>query len=451
MHILMLIYAAIVAVPAFSIWLILWATSKRVVVPTNMVHIVQSGRKTVSYGKGRAAGNVFYQWPSHIPFIGVTVTELQESVFTVELNNYEAYDSGRLPFKVDVRAFYRISDSDVAAHRVSSFAQLQAQLQAVLQGAVRRVLATNPLESIMQDRSKLGGEFTQEVDPQLTEWGVQTVKSIEFMDIRDHDGSQVIANIMAKEKSRIDMESRIAVATNSQAAQSREIEAQQAVQIRKTEAEQMIGQRQAEAQKNVGLAGQQAQQEVLAQTKITAEREMDVKRVNEVQQASIDKDVAEVHAQQIKAVSVTEAEGQAQQTEIVAKGNLEASKRAAEGIKVTGLAKAEAEAAMLQAPVTAQVNLAKEIGSNDGYQKYLIGVRQVEANQAVGVAQAEAIGKANVKVIANGGTVSGGISSIAEIFSSKGGTAIASMLEGLAQTEEGSALLARISPTPPTK
>lgn len=215
MHISILIYAAVVAVPAiFSVWLILWATSKRVVVPTNMVHIVQSGRKTVSYGKGRTAGNVFYQWPSHIPFIGVTVTELQESVFTVELNNYEAYDSGRLPFKVDVRAFYRISDSDVAAHRVSSFAQLQAQLQAVLQGAVRRVLATNPLESIMQDRSKLGGEFTQEVDPQLTEWGVQTVKSIEFMDIRDHDGSQVIANIMAKEKSRIDMESRIREAWN---------------------------------------------------------------------------------------------------------------------------------------------------------------------------------------------------------------------------------------------
>ena len=45
----------------------------RRVVSTNMVHIVQSRRKTTPYGTGQKAGNVYYEWPSQLPVIGVTV------------------------------------------------------------------------------------------------------------------------------------------------------------------------------------------------------------------------------------------------------------------------------------------------------------------------------------------------------------------------------------------
>jgi hypothetical protein len=57
------------------------------------------------------------------------------------------------------------------------------------------------------------------------------------------------------------------------------------------------------------------------------------------------------------------------------------------------------------APVEAQIVLAKEIGENQSYQQYLITIRQVEANQAIGVEQARALDKADIKVIANSGTV----------------------------------------------
>ena len=110
-----------------------------------------------------------------------------------------------------------------------------------------------------------------------------------------------------------------------------------------------------------------------------------------------------------------------------------------------GSAKGAAETAILMAPVDAQIKLAEKIGSDKGYQEYLLGVRNIEATQAVGVAQAEALTKAQVKVIANGGTPAQGMSNVMDLFSAGGGTQIAAMLEGLAQSDEGRALLEKLT------
>jgi flotillin len=117
----------------------------------------------------------------------------------------------------------------------------------------------------------------------------------------------------------------------------------------------------------------------------------------------------------------------------------------AEGVKALGDAEAAAEAAMLLAPVTAQLTLAREIGENEGYQKYLISVRQIESEQEIGVATAGALKEADIKIIANGGDVKSGVSSVGDILSPKGGTAIAGMLSALAQTDEGKAIIGKIS------
>ena len=46
------------------------------------------------------------------------------------------------------------------------------------------------------------------------------------------------------------------------------------------------------------------------------------------------------------------------------------------------------------------MTLAKEIGENTGYQSYLVQIRQVEANEKVGLAQAENIKGADIRIIA---------------------------------------------------
>jgi flotillin len=424
----------------------------RRVVPTNMVHIVQSSKKTVSYGRGREAGNTYYAIPSFIPFFGVTVTTFPESVFDISLKDYEAYDIGRLPFVVDIRAFFLISDSQIAAQRVANFQELSSQLMGVLQGAVRRILATNHLEQIMQDRSILGEQFTQEVDDNLKEWGVRTVKMIEFMDIRDSGGSNVIHDIMAQEKSRIEMESRTTVASNLREAEMKEIEAQRSIETSKISAEETVGLAEAEKEKNVGIAKEKSIQEVKSQNKITVEREMAVKQVELTRAAEISKDVALVKADEDRGVKVTNAnaskeaqiiaaEGDRDASIQTAEGDLQAKLRESQGIEAEGTARAKAESLMQLAPVNAQITLAKEIGSNDGYQRYLVEIRGVEATEVVGRAMAESIKNADLKVIANGGNVSSGLNNIMDIFSSKGGTSIASMLEGLSQTQDGAALV----------
>lgn len=442
---------AVLATIITAIMALFW----RRVVPTNTVHIVQTAKKTTSYGRGRDAGNVYYDWPSWVPKLGITVVQMPESVFQISLTNYEAYDAARLPFVVDVTAFFRISNSDTAAQRVLSFRELEEQLQAVLQGAVRRILATNPLEDIMQQRSTLGKQFTDEVDDNITEWGVQTVKMIEFMDLRDSEkqNSKVIHNIMAKEQARIDQESRVKVAEHARVAQLAEIEAKREVDIQGQQAEQAVGIRTAERNREVGMADEKAKQSIQDQAKDTAIKQMAVLQVNTIRQAEINKEaasilanqnkeVAIVQAQQEKEVAVVRADGQKAATETLAEGNLFASLKDADGIAARGKAEGEAETAKLMAPVSAQIQLAEKIAELEGYQNYLINNRTVEANEAVGKAMAVALEKADIKIVGGGGgNIPGSVKGIMRMFSPDGGLDIAGMLTGIASTDEGKALL----------
>jgi flotillin len=406
----------------------------------------------VSYGKDQSAGNTYYSWPAWIPIIGVKTIQLPVSVFDVDLDGYAAYDKGRVPFVIDIMAFFRITDSNMAAQRVHSHPELIEQLKGILQGSCRAILASSEIEEILEGRSKFGKMFTEEVDHNLEAWGVQTVKVIELMDIRDAQGSSVIANIMAKNKSKIEKESRVAVAENIRAAQEAEIIAQREVKLREQEALQQIGQRTAEKEKQVGIANQVAQQEIKAQEKTTAEKHMAVVQVQQVRAAEIQRDVQVVAAEQdkrttvikaegVKQVDIVKAEGTKQQTVLVAEGNLEQAKLHAQGVKVEGEAQGAAEQAVLMAPVNSQIALAKEIGSNPGYQTYLIQIRTVEKDQAVGVEQAQALKDADIKVIANTGDAISGVSKVMDLFTSKGGTQLGAMAEAFAQTPAGAALL----------
>lgn len=416
----------------------------RRVVPTNEVHIVQSAKKTTSYGKDTGNGNTYYEWPVSLPFIGVTKTKFPTSVFDLDLDSYEAYDKGRLPFVVDVKAFFRIDDSNVAAQRVASFQELHNQLKAIVQGAVRVILASNEIETILQGRSAFGEQFTKEVAEQLKHWGVSAVKNIELMDIRDSNGSQVIKNIMEKKKSFIEMQSRTEVAKNKQIAQVAEIEAQKEVDLQKQATAQLVGLRTIEAEREVALQQQAKLQAVQEQAKTTKEKEMNILKVQSVRNAEIDREVQLIKAEQNKQTATLNAEAEKNKTVITAEGWLESKKKESEGIALEGNAHADAKKAMELAPVQAQIVLAKEIGQNESYQKYLVTIRQLEATQAIGIEQAKALEHADIKVISNTGTPAAGLSGVMDLFSSKGGTAVGALLEGLNNTPTGADLLDKV-------
>jgi flotillin len=206
-----------------------------------------------------------------------------------------------------------------------------------------------------------------------------------------------------------------------------------------------------ESQQQVQLAQQKSLQTVKEQEKLTKEKEMNVAQVSEVRKAEILRQVKLVEADQAKQVaevqkqtSIVQAQQSKEVAALVADGALEAKKREAEGITLEGEARASAAKASLLAPVEAQTTLAKEIGKNDSYQKYLVTIRKVEADQAVGIEQAKALGHAQIKIIANTGDAASGLTKATDIFTSKGGTQLGAMLEGLANTDTGKAVLEKI-------
>jgi flotillin len=437
----------------------------RRVVSTNSVHIVQSGKKTVPYGANLEAGNVYYEVPTWVPSLGVSVIKLPVSNFNLSLNDYEAYDADRVPFKVDITAFFRISDPVVAAQRISNFEELEKQLHFIVQGAVRKVLASNDIHDILSQRSTLGDAFSNEVKGELEQWGVQSVKNMELMDIRDSGGSKAIANIQSIQLSAIERNSRVEVSQNQRLATVAEVENKRTAEISSVEAErqillskeqaaQEVGERSAERERAVGIAQEQSKQEVLTQQALTKDKDLAVRRVQEVKTAEIERDKALVAAEQSKKVAAIDKEtalvkaAQNKETTILqAEGTLEAERKAAEAIQVKGVANAEAEKALQLAPVSAQIALSQEIGNNPAYQNFLALVEALKAYIAVGTEQAKSLQKADVKVIANGGSAPEGVSNLMELFSSKGGTSLASALEAFTQSPMGGDIISRLTGT----
>jgi flotillin len=322
----------------------------------------------------------------------------------------------------------------------------------------------------MSERSIYAQQFTADVSEQLSQWGVETVKNVELMDIKDVRDSNVISNIMAKKKSEIEKESRMAVAMNHQKAEEAEIEANQIVEIKKADALRQVGEKQAETQRDVGIANERNRQQVAQEAKITQEKEMDVKQVTVVKQAEIDKEAAIVVAEkerlriEIDAEAKKQAIGKAAEAdkykvetdaeakktaieksaqadkfriENIAQATLIQQMNESKGIEAIGRANAEAEKAIQLASVTAQTELAREVGSNREYQQYLVTIEQIKANRDIGIEQAKNIGHAEIKILATAGDASQGINSAAQILSPKGGISLAGMVEALGQSDIG--------------
>lgn len=81
------------------------------------------------------------------------------------------------------------------------------------------------------------------------------------------------------------------------------------------------------------------------------------------------------------------------------------------------------------------------------YQTYLVSIREVEARERIGVENAKALTAAEIKVIATAGDATSGIASVSDVLGAKGGVQVGAMLQGLANTDVGAAVLGRLGVT----
>ena len=484
-----------------ALWIGRNILSWRRIVKPEMVHVVMTANKATSYGKDakdakdkdKPNGNVYYKWPKWIPGLGVEVKELSVANFTIPIDGYDAYDKDRVPFLVDIRTFFRISDTNKAAERISTEKEMQDQIKEIVRGAVRNLLAKAKIAEIMEERSKYGADFTESIKEQLEEWGVVPVKNIELMDIRDVQQKTdpktgvaeigPIGRIMAMKQAEIEKESRMKVAVANQEAREKEIEAERQVAIKEAEKEEHVGKRNAEKDQTVGIAKEKSKQEIAEEAKVTMEKNLAVEQVNQVTNAEISQKKAIIDAETIKKQTIIQAEqdkekviidteAKKQQIEIntnaekyntetiaaanrkakeeaasavkfeketIAAGERKAKEEAAEankiymeknakGIEAEGLAKAAAEKELQMARVNPEIELAEKVGENVGYQDYMakmkaidknaeVEIKRAEFSAEVGKAQAAALEKAEVKVVANtGGSVQSGLGSVGGLF-----------------------------------
>lgn len=438
---------------AFALTLFV-AAAFRVVVSTNEVHIIQKKSTSISYGKWQVAGNVYYAFPSWLPLIGISRIVLPVSNFDISLDAYEAFDKDKVPFRVDVVGFFRIANPIEAAEKIESFEHLHNQLKLIINGAIRTVLSSKTIIEIMEERSTISQLFNAEVEPQLQNWWVENVRSAEIMDIQDSQNSKVIQMIKDKKSSTIEKDSRVEIAENLKLAKIAEIEAQKEADMKTQNAQREVGEKEAEKQKLVGIAQQISNQEVATQTKITREKEMEVIKVEQVNQAQINKTQALIDAEREKDIKVIAADALKLEQEKKAEADLITQTRNAEGklvemtknaqgIKAEWESKAGAEKLMQVALVAGAIELAQKIASNPDYMGYLQNIEAIKAGQVVGTAKAEALKSADLKILANGGNVDAGMNSLLDVFSGKGGTAMASMLENLNNSDLGKDLISK--------
>lgn len=432
----------VAVIVGIGILFMILSASWRVVVPNNEVHIVQRNKTSTSYGSQQEKGNVYWKFPYWLPVIGTYVQRMPVSIFQIELDGYEAYDQEKVPFSVDVISFFHIEDPVSAAKRVSSDSTMDQQLQNVLRGSVRKVLASKDINTIMETRSELNSTFLAEVSHSVQNWGVK-VLSIEFIDIHDASGTHVITDIMNRKKSKIEKESRMEVADNMRDAQLKEIEAKQTTELRAVEAQQAVQTRDAERVKEVGVAQQVAEQLVKEEARKTKEKEIAVNRAAEVGQAQYQKEKLTIEAESAAIAQVRREEGAAKSAEINAEGYRLAQLKKAEGdaklIGETGKAEADVIKAKGMAQAEAALKNAEALAKiqKEGLQAQL-GEKAIEAHKAIGVALAAAYSNAEIKAVLTNG---GGIESLSDLLSTGGGGKLGAFVEALKSVSGGANVL----------
>ena len=435
-------------------------TQLRKVVPTNEAHVVQKGSSSTAYGKGFKWGNVYLNWAPWVPVWWISVQKLPLSIFDLQLNDYKAYDSWKVPFQVDITAFFEIKDPETAAQKVESISELRNQLNETLKWVVRKVLASKDIVDIMESRTEIKDEFYEQVFGAVKSWGIM-LQNVEFMDIRDADGSQVVTNIMMKKRSQIESESQIEVAENQKKAiiekENKDAEARSAAAAAKSRADIIASDAQRDAELKVienekltqnqeidkerilAVQKEEAKQKLYEAEKLTKEKELAVKQVEEEKNAEIAKSIELIKADEQKQKVIIDAQADKEKVELAATADKIKVELAATAektkIESIGIARAKELDYIGTAEAKNKTQMAEALNafsqeSIDFMKKQL----DVNLSEIVDLEKAKALSKADIKVISTWKNWGEWVKSFMDLFSANGGSNIGAMVEAAKNT-----------------
>ena len=445
----------------------------RRVVPTNEVHIIQKWSSSTPHWKWFKWWNTYLAFPSWVPFFWVAIQKLPLSVFDLQLNWYKAYDSWKVPFIVDITAFFNINQPEMAAQKIYTMWELKDQLNETLKWVVRKVLASKDIIEIMESRKEIKDEFYAEVLNAVKEWWVDS-KNVEFMDIRDPSdwSSQVISNIMMKKRSQIEADSKIEVAENQKRAiiekENKESEARAKAaeakaradiissdalresEVKRIENEKLTQNKDIEKEKLLAVQKEEAKQKVYESEKVTKEKELDVKKVESEKNAEIAKSIELIKADEQKQKSIIDAEAEKETITIQAQADKTKVELEAEADKTKVDLEAQAEKNRIEsiwlakakeidylgtAEAKNKTEMAKALNSfSNGSLWFLVKELEVKLSEVVDLEKAKALNNADVKVISTWSNGGEWVKNFMDLFSAKWWTNLWAMLESLKNT-----------------
>ncbi len=443
-------------------WLILWpvgivifivfiiiAVNLRKVVSTNEVHILQKGKRTIIKGKDFEEWNVYYNFPQWMPWFGVSVTKLPLYVFDIKLEKYQAYDNGKIPFDVDVTAFFIIKDPELAAKRVADFEELKLQLKEIVKWSIRKTLSQYDIQEIMEARGDLATKFYEEITQAVKEWWVD-LKNIEFMDIIDAEWFEVIRNLLEKKRKAIESDSKNEVARKNRdieiveaqakkEAEVKRIENEKEAKLAQIEADKLTRTQEVEKEKLIRLQEEESKKQIFEKQKETKQKELDIKLLEEEREAEIQKVKEIIDAEKSKEIDIKNAEAKARTIELDAEARARAVELDAEAkqgaVEKEWLAKAKSIDYIGTAEAKNKMEMAKALNMfSQTTLEYLTQELNLKYNTKVDLEKAKALEKADIKVISTGANGDEGMNSFMDLFTSKGGANVWAMVESFKNT-----------------
>lgn len=305
-------------------------------------------------------------------------------------------DSQKIPVAVTGVAMVKVRQDQKsirdAAERFGSAKnfseEIMKNLQQVLTGQLRSVIATMTVEELLTQRESLAKSVRDTTESEVGVMGL-IVDSLQVFEIEDKNG--YIQALGARESERVKSEARVAQAEYNQIANDREVTSQQAIADRTRDLEIRRSQLRAEteaAAANAAAAGPLAkaeqdraiaklQQETAEQEALLRERQLDI----EVRKpADAEKYRVEQESEARKRTEILNAEAAAARTKLSAEADAQKVKLDSEAAAARTRVIAESEADAVQARATADAESVR-----------VKGIAEADATKAVGTAEAAAM------------------------------------------------------------
>jgi len=396
------IILGVATVAALAVGFVALSAMYNVVDPSKAHMVIKASGKTVIYSADDSIStsenkSSYFFIPEWVPFIGMTRKIIDVTIKEI-VDHQETYEKSQARYCVDTSLKYRINNVSVNGQTSLGEEDVAKQLREVISSTVRDVTIKYTLVEVRANKSKVEDEIEELITKDLNKWGLYLV-NFQLVNFADTKHSTIVSDISEREEKRIAAETRIAVAERDREAKIKEAENREMASVRELLEKQKVD-AQAEASKV----------EVAKQEEKAKEAHFKVVKVEEIKRAEIDKEKAKVVAEQIKEVALIKAnelkdaeeinkqqkklsgEGDKIKAEEIAKGN-------AAKAREEGLAEAEAIEAKGLAEAKAKNELQKALNLfGDDAIKALIAEKEVAKDEAIGIATAQALANAEVKV-----------------------------------------------------